>query len=723
MPRTHARGERTAAVAYDTASGPVGFGVDGLAASLDADVRRLDLGAAGADGAAVVVAHPGAAGPSWVADAVAAPAEVAAEGFRYAPVDRDGRRVLAVVGGDETGAMYGALDLAEQVRMAGGLDAVEAREATPRLDFRAVKFNLPWSPYHGGEQADLQRGICRSLEFWESYLDTLARCRFNALTLWNLHPFPFMVRTASFPEACPFSEAEMDRWRAFWHDLFGMAADRGIDVYAVNWNVLVSPEFRDAYGAAEANDDSELVREYTRESVRAVVEEYPNLAGLGVSPCDWMEGMSPAESQDWLAETVLAGIADADREVDFLDRSVLSESPGELRRGVEEAVATENVGDVHVATKFNWSHGHSTTRLERTHDSSSGEVDDSLWNPPPEGYDVAWTVRNEDVFVLRWGVPDFVREHVERNAADYVGGYVVGSEVNTPAADVAHRRHGHQTWRYAFERQWLWYWVWGRLLYDPETPDAVFEAEMDRRYGDGVGAPLLRGFSEGSRMALAFASFHGATWDYTLRAEGFLAPVQARFGESMFVSVDDLIDAEPLDATYQSIPEFVAEGAPESGTSPLDLAGEMRDAGDAALDAARTLRERSETYRGALNDERHGRGYRGEPAYADATGALACEVADVEAWGYLCRYFAAKLRGGVALERFRDEGAEGAREAAVSHLERAAALWDALATVTEAHYRPTPYADDWWPGTTFSWAQFREDARADVELARTATPR
>ncbi|MFB6120303.1 MAG: hypothetical protein ABEJ68_04210 [Halobacteriaceae archaeon] len=711
----------TVTLAYDTAAAQLAFACDELRESLAADLRVRDLTAGAGDADVVVTA--GEAVPDWVREAAGAPADVPSEGFRYEPVERGGDSVLAVVGGDATGAMYGVLDLAEQCRMRDGLANVEATASSPTVGFRAVKFNLPWSPYHGGEQADLQRGTCRDRDFWAAYLDQLARARFNALTLWNLHPFPFMVRLDDYPEACPFSESELAEWQSFWHDVFEMAAARGIDVYLVNWNIVVSPDFASAYDVAETDDRSELVRDYTRQSVRAVVEEYENLAGLGVSLCDWMDGMTPAEKQDWMADAILSGIADADREVDFLDRSVLTESIDEMRRGIDVAADTDNVGDIRVPTKFNWSHGHSTRRLELTHDYSSGEVDDSLWNPPPENYEVTWMIRNEDVFVLRWGDPDFVRDHVARNDAPYVGGYIVGSEVNTPAMDVAHRRDGHATWDYAFERQWLWYTLWGRLLYDPATPDAVFEAEMDRRYGDGVGTRLLDGFRHGSRMPLELAAFHESTWDYTLHAEGFISPVAKRHGEEMFISVDDLIEQAPLDSTYQSIPAFVADGPPAEGTSPLDLAAEMDDAADAALDAAASLRDDFETYPGAMNPEGHDRGYRGEPTHAEAHGALACEVADVTAWGHLCRYFATKLRGAVALERYRAEGDPADQRTAVSHLDAAAAHWDAVADVTDAHYRPIPYADDWWPGTTFSWAQFREDAAADVRIARRAQPR
>lgn len=51
-----------------------------------------------------------------------------------------------------------------------------------------------------------------------------------------------------------------------------------------------------------------------------------------------------------------------------------------------------------------------------------------FYNPEPEGSKVTYTARNEDFFALRWGVPDFIREHIALNSQSYVGGYSIGSE-------------------------------------------------------------------------------------------------------------------------------------------------------------------------------------------------------------------------------------------------------------------------------------------------------
>ncbi len=399
---------------------------------------------------------------------------------------------IFVLGKDESGTMYGLLDVAEQARMQGGLNGVKEKISNPRFPFRAIKFNLPWSPYRPGPAAAVHMETCRDLKFWQRFLDMMAENRFNALTLWNLHPFTFMIRPTNFPKACPLSDKELADWRSFWRSLFRMAKERGIETYIVNWNIVVSPEFASEYGAKEYEDTSPLVRRYMRECITQVIDEYEDLTGLGVTLADWMDGLKPKEAEDFVEETFVAGMKNAKRPVKFIHRATLAGDPMELRRIIDHASLPDPVW---VEIKFNWSHGHSTPRLAITHDYESGKLDERFWTPAPANYKIAWMIRNEDFFILRWGEPGFIRSHIAANGHDYVGGYFVGSEGYIPARDYSHKPGPHITWDYAFEKQWMFYMLWGRLLYDPQTPDAVFEAGLARRYGEGLGPKLLRAYT------------------------------------------------------------------------------------------------------------------------------------------------------------------------------------------------------------------------------------
>src|SRR4028119_78462 len=130
--------------------------------------------------------------------------------------------------------------------------------------------------------------------------------------------------------------------------------------------------------------------------------------------------------------------------------------------------------------------------------------------------------RNEDFFCLRWGVPGFIREHIATNTQSYVGGYFVGSEGYIPAKDYFTKIASPVDWKYAFQRQWLFYKLWGRLLYNPATPNEVFRAEFIQRYGK-KSQSLLDAYAHAGTVPLRLACSFDFSWDFSLYSEGFMA--------------------------------------------------------------------------------------------------------------------------------------------------------------------------------------------------------
>lgn len=678
-------------------------------------------------------------------------------------ITRGGENNFSVIihGGDETGLMYGALDIAERIRNQGAVDSIDEKEVSPTVGTRAIKFNLPWSPYRCGEQNDLHFGVCRDLDFWRQFLDMMAKNRFNTLSLWNLHPFTFMIRPKNFPEACPFSDRELKEWKEFWEKLFKMAHGRGIETYVINWNMVVSPEFEEAYDI----ENQDTVKKYSRECVTQLINEYENLDGIGGSyaihhlaypgVCRWFRDLPPAKQQNWIKETMVDGIEEADRNIKFIDRSCRADSVDEMRRVIDVASEVDNIEDIMVPTKFNWSHGHSSTKLELTHDYRDGKVDDALWNPEPENYDLAWTIRNEDFFVLRWGDHEFIRDHIRENYIDkdYVGGYFVGSEGFIPAKDISHKPHSHQTWQYIFEKQWLFYKLWGRLLYNPDTPNSVFEDEFENRYADGIGERMLTGYTAASKMPEELASFYAGNWDYALYSEGFVSmhfreTLGVNDKESPFISIDELIYQKTLDDNYLSIPTFVemrsqGESIPDGTITPLELSQRVAQSGQEVLDIAQELKTEFGGPTPANNDEKYEKLTWG-PVHSQANayvGALECEILDLLTWGQLSLYFAKKLEGGVALEHYRQYGDEESKNQAVARLESAEEHWNDIVQLTESHYREHPYAEDWrenitettgeeafpYPDdfreeATFSWKKYLDQVKRDIRIAEEAQP-
>ena len=416
--------------------------------------------------------------------------------------------------------------------------------------------------------------------------------------------------------------------------------------------------------------------------------------------------MTPLARQQFVDEVYIAGALNAKRKqpVKLIHRvpfsSGLSSGPGvstdveKITRTAMEKLGNKFSGPIWVEMKFNWSHGHSTPKLVKVH---GGTLGDTYFKPAPSNYKIVWQVRNEDFFALRWGVPDFIRQHIALNGSAGLRRRLLRRLGNLHSrARLLHGRASKPVdWKWAFQRQWLFYKLWGRLLYDPKTPDALFQAEFTRRYGKR-GENLLQAYALASNTQMRLASLYDSRWDFTLYGEGMLA-LQGE--HTNYIGVDALINQPTLDPAYVSVADFVKTtqaggifGADR--ITPLQLADLLeRDClrGDAPGATDRHRRQR-------LADVRSGR--------CEGLGApRRCT------WRRSC----------AARSRWRpiaSTGDEEIKQQAISHLQQALAYWDQLVIVTRPLYRDmklTHYngnSFDANPDNLFHWERDPRRSRA-----------
>jgi hypothetical protein len=612
-------------------------------------------------------------------------------------------KTIKVTGGDGTGVMYGLFDIREQLE--SGQKNIESKRESPAIPFRAIKFNLPWMSYRTGESLQLHSETVRDTIFWHDFLNMMAENRFNKLTLWSQHPFHLMVKTQKYPEACGFSDEEMTDWKKFWEYIFREAKNRGIETYIVNWNIFVSPEFAKAHGVAEYSikndyfinqgDTSEIVKDYMRECVREVIDTYPDLTGLGISHGEGMGGMTPEERQIWMLESIIQGARNASRKIKFIHRIPFSANLGsggstsvDVERMTRRSLDTLScfIKPIYTELKFNWSHAHSTPKLVKVH---GGDLTDTYWNPLPENYRLAWMMRNEDFFVLRWGQPKFIRKHIAENAQPYVSGYYVGSECYIPAKDFFTSLPGASN-KYAFERQWMFYKTWGRIMYNPQIEDKIFEQAFENRFPD-FGKQLFSAQEKASRVPLVIASYWNATWDFTLYSEGFLTLVN---NEVKLIPLAEMAAKKPMEPAYLSIQDFLAneENPVEDKITPLQLADSVE------AFCLKALADVEKIEPGKNTDLLH-------------------EVTDIRAWSQLGLYFSAKLRAAVDYQKYINTGEKEFHQLAVQNLEKAAENWRELVNITEAVYQPMPlmhYTHNGGSGN-FHWSVVEKEVIDELE--------
>jgi hypothetical protein len=305
-------------------------------------------------------------------------------------------------------------------------------------------------------------------------------------------------------------------------------------------------------------------------------------------------------------------------------------------------------------------------------------------------------------------VPEFVRQHIALNTPPYVGGYFLGSETYIPAKDYFTKEGIKTNWKYAFERQWLFYKLWGRLLYNPATTDNLFQAEFIRRYGK-QSENLLKASALAGKTPLRLGSSFDFGWDFTLYSEGFMA-LDSKVKRVEYISVNRLINQPPTDPDYVSVADYVkatstgGSFANNKITPPVLIAMLERDCNQ-ALHLIKTIQTSGNT-------------------------ALMFEVADIKAWANLGLHFAEKLKGAIALQTYRVKGGEENQQKAIKHLQQALNYWDVVISITRPIYNDMPlvhYSEEngkHWKENDhlrFHWHRLREDVAKDVEIARTST--
>ena len=67
-------------------------------------------------------------------------------------------------------------------------------------------------------------------------------------------------------------------------------------------------------------DTSEIIKRYTKECVTQVLNEYPDLTGMGLTLGEGMGGMTPQQRENWIGETIIQGMKLADRKSKLIHR-------------------------------------------------------------------------------------------------------------------------------------------------------------------------------------------------------------------------------------------------------------------------------------------------------------------------------------------------------------------------------------------------------------------
>jgi len=603
-----------------------------------------------------------------------------AEGFRLRVRQPEG---VTVIGADAAGAMYGGLELAEQIKLYG-LDQVKNTTQSPYMNMRGTKFNIPLdarTPSYSDVSDAAQNNMAEmwSWDFWTNYIDNLARYRYNFVSLWSLHPFPSLVQLEDYPDIAlddvmrskgPFKEnytlqgrdfdapeimnhletiksITIDEKIDFWRRVMRYGKERNVDFYIITWNIFTYGT-QNQYGITDDIDNPTTV-DYFRKSVQALVETYPDLKGIGLTTGENMHDASFAEKEAWAYNTYAQGVMDAienepGRKITFVHRQ---HQTGALDIADRFKPLIDHP-DINFIFSFKYAKAHVYSSTEQPYHPEFVEDIQTRGN-----LKTIWTLRNDDIYYFRWGAPDFVREFIQNIPYDVSEGYYYGSDQYIWGREFM-SRFPESPRQLEIEKHWYHWLLWGRLGYNPALNNDRLVDILQARFPEVSGQQLFEAWQHASMIYPTTTGFHWGPLDFHWYIEGNQSRAFPHTTPYKFNDINYFIQLPPHPLSGNiSIPEFVNARSDEQqtqGTTPYQVADQLNQYASEALAAV-------------------------EPMDAAGNFELFKTLTDIKIIAYLGHYYGHKIQAATDIAFFRNTGELPYREKAIRSLQQAALYW------------------------------------------------
>ncbi len=603
------------------------------------------------------------------------------------------KRSVTITGSDATGAMYGGIEVAERLKL--GLPIVTDQQE-PFIEKRGIKYNIPWdvrtrSYDDSGDAAQNNIETVWDLEFWKQYLDDLARYRYNVLSLWSAHPYPCIVKLDEYPDVAmedvyrigvpltPNFKKSGNEWPVdlnepgtmklikkmtidekirHWQEVFEYAEDRGIDIYLFHWNVFTYGA-TGKYGITQDQTNPVTV-EYLRKSVEKALLTYPQIKGIGVTAGENADNHITGEYsiENFLFNTYGRAMMNVmtvqpERDLRFIFRKHQS-GLGPITKAFEEFDGEFN-------TSFKYVIGHMYVK-------NRPQIFDRWFREEVEEYDAScfMNLRNDDMFVLRWGNPDFVSNYIQEMPHDVSPGFYMGSDGYVWGREFV-SKNPETTKRLEIDKHWYRMRQWGQLSYNPLLDKDYWVATLNHRFSGINGELLYEAWAATSNIIPLVNSSNWWPNDAHISPEGCIDFTGG------FLTIDKYYFqntwAKQLGTGYQTVMDWgKAEvvGGKTEGISPLEVADELDAYAETVLTALLNLRQ----------------GITHNPELKETLN-------DIEGMAYLGRYYADKMRGAAKLAAFREDTQQKQYNVqAVQHLNEAVEEWKAYTDIMTSQYKP-----------------------------------
>jgi hypothetical protein len=501
------------------------------------------------------------------------------------------KNTTIICGADGSGALYGCREIIDRLNAGKKLDFPQNMIDAPEMVLRGTAIGLQ-KPYYLPGRTVYEYPYTPEVfpwfydkQQWIQYLDMLVENRMNSLYLWNGHPFASLVKLKDYPFAVEVDDETFKKNEEIFSFLTEEADKRGIFVIQMFYNIIVSKPFAEHYGIATQDRNrpiTPLLADYTRKSIAAFIEKYPNV-GLLVCLGEAMDTYE--DDAKWFTETIIPGVKDGLKALGRTDEPpILLRAHDTNAKAVMEA-ALPLYRNLYTMHKYN---GESLTTYEPR----------GPWAKIHTDLSSLGSIHISNVHILanlepwRWSSPWFIQKAVnamhEIHGANALHLYPQASYWDWPYT--ADKLPDGQRQK-QIDRDWMWYKAWARYAWKCKRNRTEEIRYWSRQLADFYGIPeddarkiqlaydesgeiapkLLRrfGITEGNRQTLLLGMF------ITQLINPYKYTVYPGFYESCGPEGEKLIEYVEKEWKHQ----------PHVGELPLDIIAQVVKHGDIAVAA------------------------------------------------------------------------------------------------------------------------------------------
>ncbi|MHC4477747.1 MAG: beta-N-acetylhexosaminidase family protein [Planctomycetota bacterium] len=385
--------------------------------------------------------------------------ESAKEGF----VLISNKEITVIAGADDSGALYGSLELSELIKKRGKLPEKIQISDKPVFTLRGPCvgmqktyllpnkgiYNYPYTPELFGFFYDKQQ--------WVEFLDLLVQNRMNTLYLWNGHPFSSLIKLKDYPEAVEVSDEIFDKNREAFRFLTTEADKRGICIIQMFYNIHLSETLAKKHGTeTHLSEPTDLSADYTRKSIAEFVRSYPN---VGLLVC-LGEALSGAENKKyWLTNVIIPGVQDSMRSLGLREEPPIIIREHTMDKNAREIVGAglEKYKNLYTMMKYN---GEALTSYRPR--GPWAEIHRELSSITSQHITNIHIMANLEPF--RYGATRFIQKCVQAaqtiHHANGLHLYPLAYWAWPDSPDKAQIRQ--------YERDWIWFEAWARYAWNPD---------------------------------------------------------------------------------------------------------------------------------------------------------------------------------------------------------------------------------------------------------------